>query len=82
VHVGAFRTESPRGCFTYWEWRPADLAGLVDVALAAGSYDQPHFNADFRELTGLSPRELLAARHPSAELFSKRALGGRAMRVA
>ncbi len=38
---------------------------LADVALATGYYDQPHFNADFRELTGLSPRELLVARYPS-----------------
>ena len=38
---------------------------LSDVALAAGYYDQPHFNADFRELTGLSPRELLIARFPT-----------------
>jgi AraC-like DNA-binding protein len=38
---------------------------LADVALAAGYYDQPHFNAEFRELTGQSPRELLIARYPS-----------------
>lgn len=38
---------------------------LADVALAIGYYDQPHFNADFRELTGLSPRELPVARYPS-----------------
>jgi AraC-like DNA-binding protein len=38
---------------------------LADVALATGYYDQPHFNADFRELTGLSPRQLLVARYPS-----------------
>ena len=40
-------------------------SSLTDVALAAGYYDQPHFNADFRELTGMSPRELLVARYPS-----------------
>lgn len=34
---------------------------LADVALSAGYYDQPHFNADFRELTGLAPRELIAS---------------------
>jgi len=38
---------------------------LADVACATGYYDQPHFNAEFRELTGLTPRELLVARYPS-----------------
>jgi AraC-like DNA-binding protein len=38
---------------------------LADVALAAGYYDQPHFNADFRELTGWSPSEFLVARFPT-----------------
>ena len=38
---------------------------LADVALASGYYDQPHFNADFRELTGLSPRELAVSYYPS-----------------
>jgi AraC-like DNA-binding protein len=36
---------------------------LVDVALAAGYYDQPHLNAEFRELSGLAPGEYLAAAH-------------------
>ncbi len=35
---------------------------LADVALVAGYYDQPHFNAEFRELSGLTPGELLVAR--------------------
>jgi AraC-like DNA-binding protein len=35
---------------------------LIEVALDAGYYDQPHMNAEFRELSGLSPREFLAAR--------------------
>jgi AraC-like DNA-binding protein len=35
---------------------------LVDVALTAGYYDQPHLNAEFRELSGLAPGEYLAAR--------------------
>jgi len=37
---------------------------LAEVALAAGYYDQPHMNAEFRELGGLVPRAFLAARHP------------------
>lgn len=40
---------------------------LVDVALAAGYYDQPHLNAEFRELSGLAPGEYLsAARYPNS----------------
>jgi AraC-like DNA-binding protein len=40
---------------------------LVEVALATGYYDQPHMNAEFRELSGLSPREFLAARYPTGD---------------
>jgi AraC-like DNA-binding protein len=40
---------------------------LADIALAAGYYDQPHLNAEFRELSGYSPRELLATvRYPGS----------------
>lgn len=40
---------------------------LVEVALAAGYYDQPHLNAEFRELSGLAPGEYLsAARYPNS----------------
>jgi transcriptional regulator GlxA family with amidase domain len=40
---------------------------LAGVALAAGYYDQPHMNAEFRELSGFSPREFLAAiRYPES----------------
>ena len=39
-------------------------APLAEVALAAGYYDQPHFNAELRTLTGLTPRELVA-RYPT-----------------
>jgi AraC-like DNA-binding protein len=38
---------------------------LAAVALAAGYYDQPHFNAEFRELSGLTPGGLRVARYPS-----------------
>jgi methylphosphotriester-DNA--protein-cysteine methyltransferase len=40
----------------------AEPESLADVALTAGYYDQPHMNAEFRELSGFSPREFLAAR--------------------
>lgn len=40
-------------------------ASLADVALESGYYDQPHFNAEFRELAGVTPSELLLARYPS-----------------
>jgi AraC-like DNA-binding protein len=33
---------------------------LTEVALAAGYYDQPHMNAEFRELSGMTPREFAA----------------------
>lgn len=40
---------------------------LADLALDAGYYDQPHMNAEFRELAGLAPRDLLAAtRYPGS----------------
>jgi len=39
-------------------------APLTDVALDAGYYDQPHMNVDFRALSGMAPRDFLAARHP------------------
>lgn len=39
-----------------------DGGPLADVALEAGYYDQPHLCAEFRELSGFSPREYLAAR--------------------
>jgi AraC-like DNA-binding protein len=37
---------------------------LIDVALDSSFYDQPHMNAEFRSLGGLTPRAFLAARHP------------------
>ena len=41
--------------------RPGGM--LADVALRAGYYDQPHMNAEFREMAGLTPREFMAATH-------------------
>lgn len=35
---------------------------LVEIALGAGYYDQPHFNAEFRALSGFSPGEYRALR--------------------
>jgi methylphosphotriester-DNA--protein-cysteine methyltransferase len=41
--------------------------GLAEIALAAGYYDQPHFNTDFRELSGFRPTEYLARhRYPES----------------
>jgi AraC-like DNA-binding protein len=37
---------------------------LTDVALDGRYYDQPHMNAEFRALGGLTPSEFLASRHP------------------
>ena len=34
---------------------------LIDAALEAGYYDQPHMSADFRAFAGLTPRAYLAA---------------------
>jgi AraC-like DNA-binding protein len=40
---------------------------LSEVALAAGYYDQPHMNADFRELAGMTPAAFVsAARYPNS----------------
>ena len=33
----------------------------IDVAIDAGYYDQPHLNADFRELSGLTPAAFAAS---------------------
>jgi len=42
-------------------------APLARTATEAGYYDQSHMNAEFRELAGLTPRELLAgARYPNS----------------
>lgn len=41
--------------------RRQGAGSLADLAVTAGYYDQPHMNAEFRELSGLTPREFLAA---------------------
>jgi methylphosphotriester-DNA--protein-cysteine methyltransferase len=49
------------------------IGSLVDVALQAGFYDQPHMNAEFRELAGLAPLDFIAARHPVGDGTTTRA---------
>jgi AraC-like DNA-binding protein len=45
----------------------AETASLADVAVEAGYYDQPHLNAEFRELSGFTPREFQHAhRYPNS----------------
>jgi AraC-like DNA-binding protein len=47
-------------------------ASLSGAALGAGYYDQPHMNADFRALAGLTPREFLTAqRFPNTMSLSE-----------
>jgi AraC-like DNA-binding protein len=42
-------------------------AALADIAARAGYYDQPHFNAEFRQLSGLTPTEFQQAhRYPNS----------------
>lgn len=40
----------------------AERKALSEIALAAGYYDQPHFNCEFRELSGLTPTAYLERR--------------------
>ncbi|MFN8641542.1 MAG: AraC family transcriptional regulator [Candidatus Binatia bacterium] len=40
----------------------------VEVALAAGYYDQPHMVTDFRAMAGMTPRQFLAARRYAQSL--------------
>ena len=35
----------------------AETASFADIANEAGYYDQPHMNAEFKELSGLTPTE-------------------------
>lgn len=39
---------------------------LADLALEAGYYDQPHMNAEFRSLAGMTPGQFLASRRYGA----------------
>ena len=40
---------------------PHAYGSLSQAAIVHGYYDQAHMNADFREFTGMSPRQFLAA---------------------
>lgn len=50
-------------------------AGISRIALAAGYYDQPHFNREFRAFSGLTPTEFIAERR--AVGFLQDARGGK-----
>jgi AraC-like DNA-binding protein len=46
---------------------------LSDAAMAAGFYDQPHMNADFREFAGMTPAQFVAAaRYPNGASLAER----------
>jgi AraC-like DNA-binding protein len=48
-------------------------ASLSRVALEAGYYDQPHMNAEFRQLAGLTPRQFVtASRFPNSPSLPER----------
>ncbi|HYG63774.1 MAG TPA: AraC family transcriptional regulator [Thermoanaerobaculia bacterium] len=40
----------------------AQAGSLADLSAEAGYYDQPHMNAEFRKLSGVTPGDFLAAR--------------------
>jgi AraC-like DNA-binding protein len=72
-HVAAFRAQiglTPKLYARIVRFRRAlaELEGpapLAEIASACGYYDQPHMNAEFRALAGLTPRRLRAAnRYP------------------
>ena len=45
----------------------AETTSLADVAIHAGYYDQPHLNAEFKELSGFTPSEFQHAhRYPNS----------------
>jgi AraC-like DNA-binding protein len=45
---------------------------LARIALDAGYYDQPHMNAEFRAMAGVTPREFRAAMHyPDSESLAE-----------
>lgn len=46
----------------------SDATSLGSVALAAGYYDQPHFNRDFRSFAGCTPAELILESEPTPEI--------------
>jgi AraC-like DNA-binding protein len=55
------RFDRALGLLTRWD------GSLATVAQRAGYFDQPHMNAEFREMAGLTPREFLAAtRYPNS----------------
>ena len=46
----------------------AETASFADIANEAGYYDQPHMNAEFKELGGLTPTEFQNAHRYGASV--------------
>lgn len=53
--------------------KTADGAGLADIALECGYYDQSHFSREFRAFAGVTPTELVDARLPDSGGYSAEA---------
>ncbi|MCJ1888541.1 hypothetical protein LNN38_27120, partial [Pseudomonas sp. LA21] len=52
------------------EIEAAELPNILDSALAAGYYDQPHLIREFRDFAGSSPLEYFKQTHRISELFT------------
>jgi len=52
------------------EIEEAESPNILDIALAAGYYDQPHLIREFRDIAGRSPLEYFKQTHRISELFT------------